>query len=337
MSDALTEICFSVEQRHQYGHVVEWTNRHSTHECGAESDMDNQARHQRIGSWREKDTKPDAPGCDPGPVRSDPVLVPWVTLEVNEGDLVERFERTGRLLKTLEEHGARLDEGHVTFSGNKSFHVRIPIGQFGSVVFESADKARQVISEWADLYIAQSLDRELFDPFHLVRTPGSRHEESGRYANTYTASEFREIGLETVVQHSKEHRPHRFENPTHVAPSGLADTLRKAGERAEKEIIPGPDEITLQDDTTQGGSVLERIKGGVSKGQSFSGANGSFHQGRNKATFIYACLMLDRHDTNTAKRKTERYAQRHNPPLGEHPEDQRKEWAKCFDSALRTV
>lgn len=325
-----SETCFSVEQRGTYQAFQEWMERHTEDECGAENEYDDQTRHQSVGAWRHEDIERDV-----GAVRDDPVTVPWVILEVEDGGLLERWERTHRLLSTLDDElGADLSTVQVTYSGNQSFHVRIPCGQLASPVFENADVAEDLLNRFVDQHFRSTIDRHLLDPFHLVRTPGSRHE-SGFYVTTYDAPTFLQKSLKSITEEAKEHQPTSLPNPYRVEASGLRSAFQETVERKEQHWIPAFEDIDRSErDGT--GTVIREIEDGVGKGESFQG-RGKTHHGRNKATFIMACHYLDQYSEQEALRRTEAYAKKHSPPLGDHPEDSHVEYKKCFESAKRTV
>lgn len=325
-----SETCFSVEQRGTYQDFQEWMERHAEDECGADNEYDDQSRHQSVGAWREEATQRDV-----GAVRSDPVTVPWVILEVEDGGLLERWERTHRLLSTLDEElGADLDTIQVTYSGNQSFHVRIPCGQFASPVFENADVAEDLLNRFVTRHFTSTIDRHLLDPFHLVRTPGSRHE-TGFYVTTYDALTFLDKSLKSITDEAQEHQATSLPDPYHVEASGLRSSFQETVERKEEHWIPAFEDIDRSErDGT--GTVIREIEDGVGKGESFQG-RGKVHSGRNKATFIMACFFLEQYSEREALRRTEAYAKKHSPPLGDHAEDSRNEYKKCFESAKRTV
>jgi hypothetical protein len=239
------------------------------------------------------------------------------------------------MLTTLdEEMGADLETIQVSYSGNQSFHVRIPCGQFASPVFEDADTAEDLLSRFAQQNFNSTLDPHLFDPFHLVRTPGSRHK-NGFYVTTYDAEAFLEKSLKSITEEAKEHQPTTLPDPYAADASGLRSAFQETIERKEQDWVPAFEDID-RSDSGGTGTVLQEIDDGIGKGESFQG-RGKVHSGRNKATFIRACSFLEQYSEQEALRRTEAYARKHSPPLGDHPEDARDEYKKCFESAKRTV
>jgi hypothetical protein len=325
------ETCFSLYQRGTYGHGHEWITRHAEAECGAASSQDDQARHHSIGRWAQEDVSRDV-----GAVRADSCSVPWIYLEPESGGLLERWESTQQVMNTLEQElGADLSTMMGFYSGNQSIYTAIPCGQFGPQMFESADAAEQTLNWFADRHFSIELDRNLFDPFHLVRTPGSRHEHTGKYVVSCPADEMKASSLKDITEASKEHRPARWPNPWHVDSSGLEGVFDRSVQAVEENWVPAFEDIDRSASNGAGG-VAKEIEDGVGKGEAFQG-RGTTHHGRNKATYIMACRYLDQYSEEEALRRTEQYAKKHSPPLGDHPEDSYEEYKKCFESAKRTV
>ena len=95
-------------------------------------------------------------------------------------------ELARRLCRRLEEKGADPSSLLVSYSGNKSIHVRIPDGLIGCPLYRDSRSCRQKIRQFfrelcgEDRELYRRLDSALFSPNQLIRAVGTRHEKSGR-------------------------------------------------------------------------------------------------------------------------------------------------------------
>jgi hypothetical protein len=154
------EFCVSVRQRGRYHDGMNAINTVALR--GAEG-----GRHMSIGAYEEGKTE-----------EHHPCVVPYVVLDVDRHDIVESREATNRLLEGLDAEFGNI-HAIVCATGGRGFHVQIPMGAFGKPVFKNRQAARQALSRWADEYLEEEVDTELFDPRHLYRMVGSKHEKTG--------------------------------------------------------------------------------------------------------------------------------------------------------------
>jgi hypothetical protein len=313
------ETCSSVRNRGTYSGAVAWAQAFAR-DGSQPHEGDSGDRHMSVGAFRDDDI---------GVMRPDqetPCAVPWIVIEPEVdgyGKIVDRFDAARDILQSLKQMGADLSEVVVSYSGNKSFHIRIPAGMVGSPVFESAEAARTVLRRFARKITDHELDAELFDPRHLIRCIGSVHEKTGRHVAGFHGDTFLQLSLEETVQASRGHYSFALRDPFEVEAT-LREPMNEAAETLQRFWIPEYEECP-----TIGGSsgAVQRAMQGVEESEHWH----EKHIGRNKATFVAACYLLEQHDRDTAWRKTLEVSRRHSPPL---PKNEVK---SCFESAKRTV
>jgi len=314
------ETCSSVRDRGTYSDAVAWAQAFARDgSCPHAGDSGD--RHMSVGAFRQEVQKM-------GVYDDTPCTVPWIVLEPEGGEamapIVDRYRAAQDILKALEEEGADLSKVVVSYSGNKSFHIRLPAGMVGCPVFESIGTAETALRRFADQLTDHQLDANLFDPRHLIRCIGSVHEETGRHVSAVHGDTFRKLSLEEMVASSEQHVPFALEDPFEVDSGPLREHMHDACETLTKFWIPEMGEVDVSGGS---GNVVQKAMQGVEQGSQWH----ERHQGRNKAPFIAACYLLEQHDEETARRKTEEVNQRHSPSL---PNSEVK---TCFESAKRTV
>jgi len=311
------ETCSSVRDRGTYSDAVAWAQAFAR-DGSCPHERDRGERHMSIGAFRDSDLGKMG-------VKDDtPCSVPWVVLEAEAGDLVDRYEATRRILEALDAEGADLSEVVVSYSGNTSFHVRIPTGMVGRPVFESPGTAETVLRRFANEVCDEELDVNLFDPRHLIRCIGSVHEETGRHVSGFHGDTFLELSLEEAVQASSEHYPFALRDPFEVESTGLRACMDEAAQTLSQFWIPEFDECPNLDESS--GAVQAAMQG-VEESEHWH----EKHVGRNKATFIAACYLIEQQGEQRAWQKTLDVNDRHSPSL---PKNEVK---SCFESAQRTV
>ena len=315
------ETCSSVRDRGTYSDAVAWAQAFARDgSCPHAGDSGD--RHMSIGAFRDVDIG------KMGPSASTPCTTPWIVLEPEGGEgmapIVDRFEATCDILETLDVEGADLSKVVVSYSGNKSFHIRIPAGMVGCPVFESSDTAETVLRRFADRITDHELDANLFDPRHLIRCIGSVHEETGRHVSAVHGDTFQRLSLEEMIASSEGHVPFALKDPFDVDVGPLRDHMHAACETLTRFWIPGFDEVDVSGGS---GNVVQRAMQGIEEGEHWH----ERHHGRNKATFIAACHLIEKHGQERAWTKLQDVNDRHSPPLP------RTEVETCFESAKRTV
>lgn len=312
------ETCSSVRNRGTYSDAIKWAQAFARDGSRPHAG-DRGERHMSVGAYRDSDLG------KMGPDAETPCTVPWVVLEAEAGDITDRHEATRRILEALDAEGADLSEVVVSYSGNKSFHVRIPTGMVGRPVFEGAETAETVVRRFAQDVVDEELDANLFDPRHLIRCIGSVHEETGRHVSAVHADTFLQLSLDEMLSMSERHTPFALRDPFRVERTALAERMQEAAGTLTDFWIPEYEECPTMSDSS--GGVVQRAMQGVEEGSQWH----EKHQGRNKATFIAACYLIEQHGEQRAWQKTQAVNDRHSPSLP------RKEVKTCFESAKRTV
>jgi len=314
------ETCSSVRDRGTYSDAVAWAQAFARDGSRPHAG-DSGDRHMSVGAFRQE-------AQEKGVYDDSPCTVPWIVLEPEGGEamapIVDRYRAAQDILTALEEEGADLSKVVVSYSGNKSFHIRLPAGMVGCPVFESIGTAETVLRRFADRLTDYELDANLFDPRHLIRCIGSVHEETGRHVSAVHGDTFQALSLEEIVASSEQHVPFALEDPYEVDTGPLREHMHAACETLTSFWIPEYDEVDVSGGT---GNVVQRAMQGVEEGVQWH----ERHQGRNKATFIAACYLIEQHGERRAWQKTQEVNQRHSPSL---PTSEVK---TCFESAKRTV
>lgn len=286
-------------------------------EVVAENKID-QPRHVSVGAFRKDDVK----WVD----EETPCTVPWVILEPEDGDLFDRYNSTVNMLEVLQMEGVDLSSVMVTFSGNKSFHIRIPQGMFGNPVYRSVEDCMKVLRRFAYENFEERIDLELLDPRHLVRCTGSLHEQGSR-VTAFRGSDFVTASFEVTMSQIQEGtwaKAHKL-SPRHFpVDPWLSERLIDASDSFSRFWIPQSCDVST--DPKINGAFAAALKG--------CGENEQWHEkhtGRNKLVFVAACYLLKKYDEVTAFAELEKVNQKNDPPLPD------KEVQTCFESAQRTI
>lgn len=276
------------------------------------------ARHMSVGAFKPESTAFIS--------EETPCTVPWMILEAESGDIFDRYEATCRILETMGTEGVDLSKVVVTFSGNKSFHIRIPQGMFGNPVYSSVDKCRRTLSRFAYDAFDEHLDVNLFDPRHLIRCTGTKHEKGG-FTTAIQGDAFLAIQLERFLQLASERspwNPHKEIKPRYVKPNAwLMTELLEASESLDRFWIMDYDDAP----TISESGAFKAAMQGCEEGEQWH----EKHSGRNKLVFVAACALLNKYDEFAAYDELLKVNDRNSPPLPE------KEVKSCFVSAKRTI
>lgn len=257
-------------------------------------------RHISVGRFRRAD-------LPPGP--DTPCLIPWTLVEIEGGDVVERYEATRQQLQTWEAEGLTTYGVRVRFSGNKSWHIAVPSGMMGNPlgsVMDQLELRRRMLLPLAE---HGPLDQGLWDARHLIRMPGSVHERGGR-VRVFEAYDVIRMPLGHLLDVPDARTPYSAPHTASLHPAWF-------GRAVAKTAFFVPD----QDDVARSSSgLIERIRDGVAEG------------GRNDAAFAMSCYLLRRMPyVRMAALELERWNRRNDPPLPE------RELAGCLQSAQRTL
>lgn len=301
------ECCIAVTERGVY----------ADHDSFCETVAEEQPPHPRhvsVGAFKYEDVK----YID----ETTPCTVPWVILEPEQGDIIDRYNATCRILEQLDSEGVDLSDVLVTFSGNKSFHIRIPQGMFGNPVFRSVETCDKALNRWAYEHFDEVLDTDLFDPRHLIRCAGSWHEEGTR-TTAIGVDEFMG-GFESAMQSFINGGDDMQITPRHASPDlFMMTSLINAAESLDSFwIMQYEDAPTI----AQSGAFKAAMQG-CEEGEQWH----EKHQGRNKLIFVAACYLLKKFDEFTAWEEILDVNAKCSPPLSE------KEVKTCYQSAQRTI
>ena len=242
------------------------------------------ARHVSVGAFRE--------GLATAETRSDNgCVVPYLIAEIDAPDAAESLMRARQLLERLEDLGADLCEVVVTYSGNRSFHIRIPHGAVGVPLYDKAKRAKHVIRGFFEELCApigglfETLDTGLFSPTHLIRAVGSLHENlyeatgEKRYCVAFTGEEIDKLSLLQIQQYSYCYSSFTLTDPaTAKRCEALVELFTQA--------IAGSGNVSKRKHENRG--IIDRIKEGVEKGEEFYPG----YIGRNMAALLLTEYML---------------------------------------------
>ena len=277
-----------------------------------------QPRHVSIGAFK----KEDIAYVD----EETPCTVPWVILEPEDGDLIDRYNAVSNMLESIQIEGVDLSQIVVTFSGNKSFHIRIPQGMFGNPVYRSVQDCIKVLNRFAADNFEERLDIDLFDPRHLIRCTGSKHEK-GTHVQAFSADCFLETSFEVIMARAiqrHDYNPHSTSPKQAPVSAWLTDRLIDASDSFSRFWIPESCDVST--DPKVNGAFAASLKG-CAENEWWH----EKHQGRNKLLFVAACYLLKKYDDISAFEELENVNQKNDPPLPQ------KEIKTCFESAKRTI
>lgn len=297
------EACTSVKDRGRFLQHDNW--------CDVVADnQPDQPRHVSIGAFKS------AKWID----ENTPCTVPWVILEAEAGDIVDRYGATLRMLETLDAEGVDISRIVVTYSGNQSFHIRIPQGMFGNPVFSGVEQCRRVMARWAYDHFDEHLDVNLFDPRHLIRCTGSKHEKGGR-VTPFSGDEFMN-GLEYVLTNTSRFNPHKDSPRLVPADPWLMVSLADAADSLSRFWIMAYEDVP----TISESGVYAAAMKGCAEGEQWH----EKHIGRSKLCFVAACYLFGKYG-EAAYAELEEVNELNTPPLPDH------ELRQCFNSAKRTI
>jgi hypothetical protein len=266
-----------------------------------------------------------------------PCAVPFIVLEI-DGETAELcLSYTRKIVRWLESMAVPLDVVTVTYTGNTSFHIRLPAGLFGKPIFRSTRQGTKTIKRFYEL-VEESIDSgegawidgALSSPLHHIRAIGSVHEglysRSGRERHCvgFTAEEILDYPLGAIQQYSIHYSGYTLPDPA-KAPrhEGLVQLLLEAHNR-EKQTVE------IQGNRRNRGIIERILEDGVEKGKEF----GPGLVGRNLAARLVSLHLLQsglsHQDTWLAVTD---WNEKNGPPLGEAPDDHTGELRYVFDRA----
>lgn len=258
-----------------------------------------------MGRWKSDDASS----------RGGPVYVPWLTVDIDNVDLVEAHEDALRTIGRLEELGYDLSRVVASFSGNKGFHVQVDSTQMGLPPFMGPRHARLFMRTWIeDVCLDDYFDPSVCTPRSLLRLTGSVHEKSELRKISFFAPEFRRRGIDGIMQeHEGEYRGFTWLEGGDVLP-GPRKHLRRVYKRAENNYRGRRSNGAIKPHSQQSAGVLSNIKYGVREGEEFGPRN--FHVGRENAAFVIGCKLLEEYEQErVAREKLQQWNGLNSPPL----------------------
>ena len=285
------------------------------------------SKHVSVGAFR----RGDAPRSDR---RRRPCTVPYVVFDIDaerDGSSGDTWRYAKRLVRRLRKLGA--DDLVATYSGNTSFHVRLPAGNLGLPIFRSSSEAGRIlrhfmrrVCEGLSEGLRSKLDTSLASPLHLIRAVGSRHEEQPtKHCVAFTSEQLDSLGFMAFDAHSQ-----MYKNPP---PLPRPEQALPAPALIER-LLEGVDRKASDQEYAGNRGIIERIKEGVRKADEF--ANG--HTGRNRAALLYADHLLGSGMTRReARHELEEWNEKCIPPLGEAPDDEKGELKYVLKRAANHV
>jgi hypothetical protein len=266
-----------------YGDIYAWSRQVA--KTGASG-----PRFTSIGAWR-----PDEEG------RADKAqVVPWITFDIDRDDLQEAYEVTRRIVNRIDALGGDLKKIHVSFSGKKGFHIRIPSGMAGAPVFANSGEAERILRVFCEEVADDDVDLSTCDPRQNIRLIGSK----------------RENGFHVVAWSAK-----RFSRKDMNLPR---DTTRKAS-------MPSFSEAKKSADSPYSSGVMRRAMEGCEEGTVWWDKGDKIHRGRSKLLFMASCDLLREYSEHEAWAELKEVNEKCSPPMRE------RELEGRFKSAKRTV
>lgn len=280
------------------------------------------ARHTTVGVWRAGDTvKTSWESSSIAPRSSAPIYVPYFILEAEAGDLPLNHRQTRYITHTLDAMYPGLVYD-VVFTGNESFHVRIPMGVVENPIFRNSYVASQCLKRVAEMLFYDLIptgtrwDEGLWDPRHLVRLPGSEHEATGwRAVYVDIKRSLDRIVVSSKVSSSAQ-KPFVDPRSYFAHPEFCAD-FYDACKTLTRFYAPPYHRVA--DYYPTGSAKLAEALKGVAEGE------------RNNAAFMVACHFLRQYSIPVARDYVVDWNTLNDPPLPLH------EINRVFASAKRTI
>jgi len=258
-----------------------------------------------VGRWR----------TDEASSRGGSVHIPWLTIDIDNVDLVEAYEDALETVNRLVYLGYEPSRIVCSFSGNKGFHIQVDSSQMGLAAFKGPRHARLFLRSWTeDVCAGQYFDPSVCTPRSLVRITGSQHERSGLHKRSFLAADFKRRGLNGVMKNVRDdYKAFRWPSGGEILPEPRAH-LRDVYERAERNYRGRRSSGAYASKTEKGEGVLANIKYGLGEGDEFGPRN--FHVGRENAAFVMGCKLLEECESKRlAYEKLQEWNGLNNPPL----------------------
>jgi len=258
-----------------------------------------------IGRWRVDDASSEG----------GEVYIPWLTVDIDNVDILEAYEDACRTLDRLAEIGYDMERVVCSFSGGKGFHVQVDTTQMGLAPFKGPEHGRLFARAWTQsVCMGDYYDPSVCTPRSLIRITGSQHRETGLHKRSFFAPEFRSRGLHGVMRNVRsDYEGFDWPEGGRVLP-GPRKHLRKLYETAERNYRGRRSTGSYASATHESQGIIGSIKYGIREGQEFGPKN--FHVGRENAAFIMGCKLIEETDSRrVAKEKLQQWNGLNTPPL----------------------
>lgn len=258
-----------------------------------------------VGRWRS----------DNASSRGGKVYVPWLTIDIDNVDLVEAHQDALKTVDQLDYLGYDLDRIVCSFSGSKGFHIQVDSGQMGLPPFAGPRHARIFLRAWTeDVCRGNYFDSSVCTPRSLLRITGSTHEKTGLRKRSFLAKEFRSRGLDGVMRNVRgDYEAFEWPSRGEVLPTPR-EHLRDVFESAESNYRGRRSTGAFGTKNQKASGVMQRVKYGVGEGDDFGPRN--FHVGRENAAFLMGCKLIEECSSKrVAHEKLRQWNGLNNPPL----------------------
>lgn len=264
-----------------------------------------------------------------------PCTIPFIVVEIDGETVALCLEYARRIVRWLASIDVPLDLVTVTYTGNTSFHIRLPAGLFGQPIFRSTRKAAKTIQRFYELVEGAVEDRDgawidgaLSSPLHHIRAVGSVHEglysrsDKVRHCVGFTAPEILDYSLGAIRQYSVHYDGYTLPDPSNAPRhDGLVELLLEAHQRDEQTV-------EVRGERENRGIMGRILETGVEEGEEF----GPGLVGRNLAARLVSLHLLQSGLSHQdAWLKVQDWNEKNGPPIGEAPDDYTGELRYVFD------
>lgn len=270
-----------------------------------------------VGRWSQS-RKPKAGDYD------QPVFVPWIFFDIDRKEAInEAFWLAQDIIETLESLYYDIEQCVVSFSGSKGLHVQVPSTQIKAPVFTNTPSAYCFLKHFIKDVADTEIDTSVASPQSLIRRIGSKHDETGIYKTAMWGDTFRDMALseymDSVVRVSNagEYTPFMYRTYRSVdpIPEKRIDHIYRVCELVDEEVNANEAHPTRGSSSQNGQSmgIIDAIRGGIQEGEQFG--DKYFHVGRENASFIMGCWLLDRYPRHKAWEQLKKWNENNNPPV----------------------
>jgi len=242
-----------------------------------------------------------------------PTYIPWFTLDLDGSNPASVHGDVNTVLSVLDVEGYDIRRVMVSYSGKKGFHIQIPAGQYGDIIFEHADAATAFMEVlYNDLCDGVDFDKAVCSPQALIKVAGSQHPETGNFKRTWYGDNFQNLPLKCIFSNINSPRKRKFADPGGKPVQGARDHLSRLLSDVREKLSSMQ---TFDDSEHKNGGVIATIKPGLLEGQEFG--NKPFHVGRENAAYILGCWYLERYSEARSWALLRHWNKRNEPRLPE--------------------